>query len=391
MTVGTISPVVILPADWADWPEAELSAVLAHEHEHVRQRDSLVAGVALLNRAFFWFHPLTWWLQRTLANLSEHACDVAVISYGHDRDVYSFCLLRFARRAAEAGGRIVPMAPAMPGAGLRERLGMLARQVPPPPSRLGLAAAVVAGLTATIVCTAAMPVAEPAQNSPFDVRSQAAWPVETSVHFEIVHDNLPADDVSHAVRDVENAYAHLSAALKHEMPRPMRVILVRWDGEIPGGAESSVAHIGPPTREQRVVISVESLDRRPGLVIHELSHLFAFEIVPETSRIAPVLIEGLAEHLRGAWSTSDWQMMRAAAAAGAVPTMAALVNTDRHWAHAVFDFVAGYYGDDGVRRLLFALRAQHTLAPAVPMAFGITFDRFDEQFRGYVSATFGQP
>jgi len=37
------------------------------------------------------------------------------------------------------------------------------------------------------------------------------------------------------------------------------------------------------------------------------------------------------------------------------------------------------------------LRGQHTLAPAVPVAFGITFDQFDEEFRGYVTSTFGQP
>ena len=84
-------------------------------------------------------------------------------------------------------------------------------------------------------------------------------------------------------------------------------------------------------------------------------------------------------------------MTRAAAAAGAIPPIAVLVNTDRHWAHAVFDFVAAQHGAEGVRRLLFALRAHATLPPAVPMAFGITLDQFEEEFRAYVTATFGQP
>ena len=146
MTVGIIAPVVILPPDWASWNDAELAAVLAHEEEHVRRRDPLVAGVALLNRAIFWFHPLAWWLQRKIACLSEQACDAVVISRGHDRDVYSACLLRFARRAADAGGRIAPTATAMPGVGLRERLGMLADQLPAPPSRARLACAAVSGV-----------------------------------------------------------------------------------------------------------------------------------------------------------------------------------------------------------------------------------------------------
>lgn len=119
MTIGIITPVVILPPDWTQWNQTELAAVLAHEEEHVRRRDPLVATLALFNRAIFWFHPLAWWLQRTIARLSEHACDAAVIARGHDRDVYSACLLQFARRAAHAGGRIAPIATAMPGVLLR--------------------------------------------------------------------------------------------------------------------------------------------------------------------------------------------------------------------------------------------------------------------------------
>jgi hypothetical protein len=69
--------------------------------------------------------------------------------------------------------------------------------------------------------------------------------------------------------------------------------------------------------------------------------------------------------------------------------VAVLVDSDRHWAHAVFDFVAARQGAEGVRRLLFALRAHETVDRAVPMAFGITFEQFEQEFRGYVAATFG--
>jgi hypothetical protein len=252
-----------------------------------------------------------------------------------------------------------------------------------------VACAAVAGVALVVVCAAAEPA--PAQSAPFQTRSQAAWPVETSEHFMVVHDNLSADRVSETVRDLEAAYTQLSAALKYDMSRRMQVILVRQDRDI-ADASGGVAVPGAPrTGDQRVVLSLQSLERRTGIVVHELTHLFAFEIVPETSRIAPVLIEGLAEHQRGAWATTDLRMVRAAAAAGAIPTVAALVDTDRQWAHSVFDFVATRYGDEGVRRLLFALRAHDTLAPAVPMAFGITLDRCEQEFRGYVTATFGQP
>src|SRR5262245_11890676 len=401
MTIGIITPVVILPPDWTQWSETQLAAVLAHEEEHVRRRDPLVATLALFNRAIFWFHPLAWWLQRTIARLSEHACDAVVIARGYDRDVYSACLLHFARRAAHAGGRIAPIATAMPGAGLRERLVTLDRRHPAQ-SRVRLAFAAAAGLVLVAICATARPGAAPdrpsrfalrwsagalakaEQNRPFPDRSQA-WPVQTSEHFVVVHDNLSADRARDAVRDLEAAYAHVSTALKYDMPRPVRVILVRADRDI----DRQAGTVGAATRDQRVVLSLESLDRSTGLVVHELTHVFAFDIVPETSRIAPVVIEGLAEHQRGAWAPPDVRAIRAAAAAGAIPSVAVLVDADRHWAHAVFDFVAARQGAEGVRRLVFALRAHETVDRAVPMAFGITFEQFEQEFRGYVAATFG--
>jgi beta-lactamase regulating signal transducer with metallopeptidase domain len=384
ITVGIVAPVVILPADWASWDEAELSAVLAHEEEHVRRRDPLVAFVALLNRAIFWFHPLAWWLQREIARLSEQACDAAVISRGHDSDVYSACLLKFARRVTDAGGRVKPMATAMPGAGLQGRLRMLTRPPAARPSGSRLACATVACAALVVVCAAAAPTAAPVQN--VSSAAPVTWLVQMSEHFEIFHDGLPADRLNGAIRDAEAAYAQLSAALKYDMPRRVPIILVRGDRDL---SSISALQSGAPAG-QRLVISLESLDRRIGIVVHELTHQFAFDIVPVTSRDAPVLIEGLAEHQRGAWSADDLRRTRDGVAAGAIPSVATIATTDRHWAHAVFDFVAAQHGSEGVRRLLFALRAHETLAPAVPMAFGVTPDQFDQEFRAYVMTRFGR-
>ena len=81
-------------------------------------------------------------------------------------------------------------------------------------------------------------------------------------------------------------------------------------------------------------------------------------------------------------------MTRAAAATSAIPAVASVA--DRQWAHALFDFVAAQYGAEGIRRLLFALRQHETLVQAVPMAFGVTLDQFDQGFRGNVTIRFGQ-
>lgn len=82
LTTGVFSRRIILPATWRTWSEEKLRAVLAHELEHVRRRDPLVALVAYINRAVFWFHPLAWWLERTLATCAEDACDGAAVRGG---------------------------------------------------------------------------------------------------------------------------------------------------------------------------------------------------------------------------------------------------------------------------------------------------------------------
>jgi hypothetical protein len=225
------------------------------------------------------------------------------------------------------------------------------------------------------------------------VAGQVTWRVDTSEHFELFHQGLPADRVSGAIRDAEAAYAQLSASLKHDMPRRVAIVLVPRDRDLAGdvGQYRGLAPQSAAPTGQRVVISLESLDQRPGLIVHELTHQFAFDIVPGTSRVAPIVIEGLAEHQRGAWSAEALRVMRADALAGAIPSVANLDTTDRHWAHAVFDFVAEQEGEEGIRRLLFALRARETLAAAVPMAFGVTLEQFDQAFRAYVTTRFGQP
>jgi len=391
LTIGVVDPVVILPIDWVSWDDGELSAVLAHEEAHVRRRDPLVAAIALLNRAIFWFHPLAWWLQREISRLSEQACDAAVISRGHDSEVYSSCLLRFARRVTDAGGRIVPLSVAMPGAGLLQRLEMLARPQTTHLSRSRLAGVIVPCASLVIVCAAATPTAAPMQNVTFPAASQARWTVYTSDHFDVFHNSLPLERVSEAVRDAEAAYVQLRAALDYEIPRRVTVILVPRDGDLLAAAQplDLVLPSGNPART-RLVISLESLDRRTRLIVHELTHQFAFEMLPDTSRVAPFLIEGLAEHQRGMWAAEDLRNTRAAAAVGAIPSLLNLAAIDRHWAHAVFDFVAVQYGVEGVRQLLFALRAHESLEPALSMAFGATLDQFNQDFRGYVTIRFGQ-
>jgi beta-lactamase regulating signal transducer with metallopeptidase domain len=122
ITVGWLRPVVILPQNWQDFPPRQLDAVLTHEREHVRRRDPLIQWLALVNRALFWFHPLSWWLERKLSVLAEEACDAAVLARGHSPQEYSECLLDIARSVSRSGSRLGIVGMAMPGSLLPQRI-----------------------------------------------------------------------------------------------------------------------------------------------------------------------------------------------------------------------------------------------------------------------------
>ena len=125
ITVGWPDAHVVLPEAWPGWPQGQLAAILAHEEEHVRRRDSLVQWFAQLNRAIFWFHPLAWWLERQISKLAEEACDEVVLSNGHEPLTYAEYLLSIARSATLAGTRFNTLGMAATGSGLPSRIKKL--------------------------------------------------------------------------------------------------------------------------------------------------------------------------------------------------------------------------------------------------------------------------
>ncbi|MCA9051628.1 MAG: hypothetical protein KDA89_22975, partial [Planctomycetaceae bacterium] len=107
VTVGWWKPTVLLPASWQDWSTSKLDAVLAHETTHVARRDFIVAVLAEVNRCVYWFHPMSWWLRRTLSDLAEEACDDAAIDLTGNPAGYARHLLEVASALAHGHGRIV--------------------------------------------------------------------------------------------------------------------------------------------------------------------------------------------------------------------------------------------------------------------------------------------
>jgi TonB family protein len=113
VTVGVLSPRVIVPDDWRSWPADTRDAVVAHERAHAARRDGLWLTLALVHRAIHWINPFSWWLARHIATLTERASDDAALERGIAPTRYAEVLLSFATVVAARQRRvawILPMA-----------------------------------------------------------------------------------------------------------------------------------------------------------------------------------------------------------------------------------------------------------------------------------------
>jgi beta-lactamase regulating signal transducer with metallopeptidase domain/DUF4097 and DUF4098 domain-containing protein YvlB len=103
LTWGARVPVVLLPEDALEWPEAHARIVLRHELAHVARGDALTQLAAGVVCAAYWFHPLAWITERRLRAECERACDDNVVSLGTPAAEYAAHLLEVARSARAFG------------------------------------------------------------------------------------------------------------------------------------------------------------------------------------------------------------------------------------------------------------------------------------------------
>lgn len=76
VATGIIKPVVLIPAAWvSQLPVSAIEAVLAHELAHIKRWDLWVNLLQRFTETMFFFHPLVWWLSRTISSEREVCCD----------------------------------------------------------------------------------------------------------------------------------------------------------------------------------------------------------------------------------------------------------------------------------------------------------------------------
>ena len=102
VTTGLRHPVILLPAEAAEWPALRRESVLLHEMAHVARWDLATHLAARLVCAAWWFHPLAWRALGRFRAESERAADDLVLAAGRRASEYAQDLLAVVQSAGRS-------------------------------------------------------------------------------------------------------------------------------------------------------------------------------------------------------------------------------------------------------------------------------------------------
>jgi hypothetical protein len=234
------------------------------------------------------------------------------------------------------------------------------------------------------------------------------WRVYRSPHFEVYYYPEFEQHLGRVVSYAESSYQKVSSGLKHEIANPIPLILYKTHSEFeqtnlfPTFVPEGVAAFAEPGRDRMVLPIDWPPDRLQGLITHELTHIFEFDIIPRNlvQRTVPLWVdEGLADYMRGTWDPLDLMSIRDAAVTDQIPRMSRMVDYGGssnprlvyNLGHAVFEFVEARYGKEGIRQFLYTFRKNIVgggLDDIYMQAFRTRPEEFDEAFDKWLKERF---
>ena len=233
------------------------------------------------------------------------------------------------------------------------------------------------------------------------------WHIYETDHFEIFYYPELEEHLARVASYAESAYVQISADLMHDLATQVPLVIFKTHSEFeqqniaPGASPEGVGAFAEPFR-QRIVLPIdEPPDQLYRLITHELTHQFAFDIIPRSfiRRGIPLWVdEGLADHMAGVWRPLDLMAVRDAALSDILPRMSEFLDYGGfanarvvyNLGHAAFEFIEERWGKEGVRQFLFSLRKTVIGGGGdiYEAAFNISADEFDDAFESYIRDRF---
>ena len=233
------------------------------------------------------------------------------------------------------------------------------------------------------------------------------WQIYKTEHFEIYYYPSIEQQLERVAGYAESAYQQISAELKHDLAFKVPLIIFKTASEfqqqnvIPGAAQEGVGAFAEPYRDRMLLPLDEPPDLLYRLIVHELTHIFEFDIVPQSllRETVPLWVaEGLSDYMTGIWRPVDLMTVRDAAVTDNIPQMSRMEGYGQtsnprlvyNLGHAAFEFIESKWGKEGLRQFLFSLRKGIVggAESAYVEAFQLSGEEFDQQFDRYLKARF---
>ena len=423
--VGWLRPVILLPiAALANLSPSQVEAILAHELAHIRRHDYVINVAQTLAETLLFYHPGVWWVSGQVRAEREHCCDDVTVAVCGDAVDYAVALaeleawrsrgttLALAATSGSLTGRVRRV--------LRVPIGHEARS-PSWVVTLGLTLVLAAGIGSIYVPSFGQSGGAPAlvasaaqREEPIASPDTFEWRVYRTDHFDIHYYPALTPDLEEVAGFAESAYQWISSELTYNLGFRVPLILFKTRSDfaqqsmIPDPDVTEAILLGginsfsEPERNRVVILIDEEPDRRYRQIAHELTHQFAFDIIPRsmtTIRTVPAWIdEGLAEYMTGVWDPTDLRQIGETVAADSIPKMTTLTGSVDaqdfrllyNLGHAAFEFIEAEYGKVAVMQFLLELR-RNVIDGAEDLyqaAFQMTPDEFDSAFARYVRGRF---
>ncbi len=232
------------------------------------------------------------------------------------------------------------------------------------------------------------------------------WHIYDTDHFEIYYYPELEEHLGRMASYAESAYAQISADLTHDLASRVLLVIYKTHSEfeqqniIPGASQEGIGAFAEPFRLRIAMPIDEPPDQLDRLIMHELTHQFAFDIIPRSviRRGIPLWVdEGLADYIGGVWRPLDLMAVRDAALSDTLPEMSnfqgqvfANPRLVYNLGHAAFEFIEERWGKEGVRQFLFSLR-KTVIGGGGDIyddAFDISAEEFDAEFESYIGDRF---
>lgn len=237
------------------------------------------------------------------------------------------------------------------------------------------------------------------------------WEILESEHIELHFESEFQNLAVQAIEYLEEGYDHISQILHHELSHRPPVVIYQSHYQFqqtnifPDFLPPGVAGFAEPLRFRMVVPFAGDLDEFRNVLVHELTHIFQYDIVhkgPIRRITSPIvqpptwLMEGMAEYTTPGRNTIDEMVLRDAVLTdGLIP----LETMNQAWgqgnvflaykqSHALMEYIAEQYGPEKISRILRLWDSQHDTDKLMDRLIGMDLKTLDERWSAQMRKTY---